>query len=58
MTLQETERELEALDRDVESMTNLVSDLGTPALHRIAEVVRAELTHRYEGKPVDRRKLH
>ena len=58
MTLQETERELEALDRDVESVTNIVSELDTSALHMIADFIRVELTYRYEGKPVDRRNLH
>jgi hypothetical protein len=58
MTLQEKERELDALDRDAESVTTIVSELDTTALHMIAEAIRTELTHRYEGKPLDRRWLH
>ena len=58
MTLQERERELQALERDAESVAVFISEIDTPRLHLLAEAIKLELTDRYEGKPLDKLKLH
>jgi hypothetical protein len=58
MTLQERERELQALDLDAESVAVFISGIDTPRLYLLAEAIKLELTDRYEGKPIDKLKLH
>lgn len=58
MTLHETQRELEAFDRDSESVAELIADIDTARLHLLADAIRDELTERYEGKPWDKARLH
>jgi hypothetical protein len=58
MTLQERERELEALELDAESVAFIVSELDTPRLYLFAEAIRLELSERYEGKPLDKLRFH
>jgi hypothetical protein len=58
MTLQERERELQALELDAESVGAFISEIDTPRLYLLAEAIKLELTDRYEGKPIDKLKLH
>jgi hypothetical protein len=58
MTLQERERELEALDLDAESVAGIVAGIDTARLHLLAEAIKLELKHRCEGKPLDKLRFH
>jgi hypothetical protein len=58
MTLQERERALQALELDAESVAVFISEIDTPRLYLLAEAIKLELTDRYDGKPIDKLKLH
>ena len=58
MTLQERERELQALELDAEDIATIVSEIDTARLHLLAQAINVELTDRYEGKPLDKLRLH
>jgi hypothetical protein len=58
MTLQERERELQALELDAESVAVFISEIDTPRLCLLAEAIKLELTDRYEGKPLDKLRFH
>jgi hypothetical protein len=58
MTLQERERELQALEHDAESVALFIAEIDTPRLYLLAEAIKLELTDRYDGKPIDKLKLH
>jgi hypothetical protein len=58
MTLQERERELQALELDAESVALFIAEIDTPRLYLLAEAIKLELTDRYDGKPIDKLKLH
>ena len=58
MTLQEEQRELEALDQDTDAIAAFVAHLDTERLQIINDLVYQELVLRYEGKPLDKARLH
>jgi hypothetical protein len=58
MTLQERERELQALDLDAESVAVIVAEIDTARLHLLSEAIKMELTQRSEGKPVYKFRFH
>jgi hypothetical protein len=58
MTLQERERELQALDRDAESVAVIVAEIDTARLHLLSEAIKIELTQRCEGKPLSKLGFH
>ena len=58
MTLQEQQRELDALDQDTDTIAAFVADLDIGRLQIINDLVYQELVLRYEGKPLDRARLH
>ena len=58
MTLQEQQRELDALDQDTDTITAFVADLDIGRLQIINDLVYQELVLRYEGKPLDKARLH
>ena len=58
MTLQEQERELEALDQESDAIAALVANLDTGRLQIINDLVYQELVLRYEGKPLDKARFH
>ena len=58
MTLQEQQRELDALEEDSDTIAAFVADLDIGRLQIINDLVYQELVMRYEGKPLDRARLH
>ena len=58
MTLHEQQRELEALDQDADTVAALVAHMDTGRLQIINDLVYQELVLRYEGKPLDKTRLH
>ena len=58
MTLQEQQRELDALDQDTDTIAAFVADLDIGRLQIINDLVYHELVLRYEGKPLDKARLH
>lgn len=58
MTLQQRERELQALELDGEIVSTIVSEIDTARLHLLADAILVELTERQDGKPWDTLKLH
>ena len=58
MTLQQQERELEALQRDADAVAVFVGSLDTARLQMIGMVIHDELVYRHEGKPSAKEELH
>lgn len=58
MTLQQRERELQALELDGEIVSTIVSGIDTARLHLLADAILVELTERQDGKPWDTLRLH
>lgn len=58
MTVHEQQRELEALDQDTDTVAALVAHMDTGRLQIINDLVYQELVLRYEGKPLDKTRLH
>jgi hypothetical protein len=58
MTLQERERELQALELDAESVAVIVAEIDSARLHLLSEAIKLELTQRCQGKPLSRFAFH
>ena len=58
MTLQEQQRNLEALDQDTDTIAAFVANLDTGRLQIVSDLVYEELVLRYEGKPRDKARFH
>ena len=58
MSLHEQQRELEALDQDMDTIAGLVAHMDTGRLQIVNDLVYQELVLRYEGKPLDKTRLH
>ncbi|MGZ8230663.1 MAG: hypothetical protein ACXW2A_12140 [Burkholderiales bacterium] len=58
MTLQQYEKQLEALEQEADAIFLLFSSMPTWRLHMLGQVISDELVFRSEGKPQDRERLH
>jgi hypothetical protein len=58
MTLHEQQAALDALDADKDAIQAFVADLDTGRLQVINDLVYQELLLRYQGKPLDKSRLH
>jgi hypothetical protein len=58
MTLQQYEKELEALEQDADAIYLLMSSMPAWRLHMLAQVIHDELEFRSEGKPLGKTQLH
>ena len=58
MTLREQQSAFEDLDADTDAIAAFVADLDTGRLQIINALVYQELVLRYEGKPLDKTRLH
>ena len=58
MTLQERERELQALELDAESVAVIVAEIDSARLLLLSEAIKLELTQRSQGKPLDKFAFH
>ena len=54
MTPEELEKELAALELDIEAVASIVAGFDTTTLHLLAGSIRLELIERYQGMPADR----
>ena len=58
MTLQQQQVHLEVLDQESDAVAAFVAALDTSRLCMIGNVINDELALRFEGKPVEKHKLH
>jgi hypothetical protein len=58
MTLQERERELQALDMDAEGAALIVAEIDTARLYLLSDAIKLELAQRCDGKPLDKLMFH
>ena len=58
MTLETTERDLEAGEQEAHAIVVFVASLDTCQLQLMGSAIREELALRCEGKPYDRNMLH
>jgi hypothetical protein len=58
MTLQQQERQFEALDQEADAVAYFVGSLDTSRLCMISNLINDELALRFEGKPAEKDRLH
>ena len=58
MTPTESRVSLDLLDGDPDAIAAFIAALDTCRLQVINDLVYQELVHRYEGKPLDKSRLH